>query len=121
MSECDVCVYVDCDSSPDFLTCAHVKARKPHKCFECGRRIAIGDIYEYVTGKWEGEFDTFKTCDLCAEIRAVFFCESWLYGNMWDEMREQAFDKLTTAGPCFAELSPAAKQFVLDKWKDWKL
>jgi len=35
-------------------------------------------------------------------------------------MREQAFERLTTASPCFIELSAAAKEFVLQMWREWK-
>ena len=46
--------------------------------------------------------------------------ESWTYRTLWEDMRELAFPSLTTASNCFTELSPAAKAFVLDRWRKWK-
>lgn len=44
-----------------------------------------------------------------------------IYENrLWEDMRELAFPSLTTASNCFTELSPAAKAFVLDRWRKWK-
>ena len=30
--------------------------------------IEKGDVYEYIAGKWD-YFDTFKTCEKCADLR----------------------------------------------------
>jgi hypothetical protein len=62
-----------------------------------------------------------KTCIQCSEIRDKFYCDGgWMFEQLWDDMRENAFPKLTTASECFVGLSPAAKQFLLDKWCAWK-
>ena len=53
------------DGSCEFYSVKIVKARKKHKCYECGHIIEIGESYEYATGKWDGDFDVFKTCDDC--------------------------------------------------------
>ena len=34
--------------------------------------IKPGDEYQYVIGKWDGSFDTFKTCGVCLKIRRDF-------------------------------------------------
>jgi hypothetical protein len=61
------------------------KARKDHKCCECGDIIKKGDIYEYVSGKWEGEFDTYKTCMICSRIRKDYCAPfGWLRDDLWD-------------------------------------
>jgi hypothetical protein len=46
------------------------RARKPHKCCECGVTIAAGEQYQAVCAKWDGQFDSFCTCMPCVEIRA---------------------------------------------------
>lgn len=46
-----------------------VKARKPHRCCECGLTIAKGEKYQVVSGMWDGRFDRIKTCMLCMETR----------------------------------------------------
>ena len=48
------------------------KARKSHKCCECFRQINIGEKYQYVSGIWDGDPDSFKTCLSCYEIRNDF-------------------------------------------------
>ncbi len=44
------------------------KARKTHKCCECGRTINAGEKYQYSSGIWDGEPDSFKQCLNCNEI-----------------------------------------------------
>jgi len=53
---------------PEFITVKIVKARKQHKCCECGGVIGKGEEYEYISGKWD-YFDQFKTCEKCADLR----------------------------------------------------
>ena len=42
----------------DFSRSSTHKAKKPHKCFLCGGKIAIGEKYERYTGKYDGDFLT---------------------------------------------------------------
>lgn len=44
------------------------KARKEHKCCECGETIKKGAEYQYTSGVWDGRPDSFKQCINCAEI-----------------------------------------------------
>jgi len=44
------------------------KARKEHKCCECGVEIKKGDKYRYSSGIWDGEPDSYKQCSDCHEI-----------------------------------------------------
>lgn len=121
MSECDVCVHEEGgDCGPEFYQEKTLKARKQYKCNECRDPILPGSIYVRMVGKWDDEFQTIRTCECCDEIRAVFFCDGWIYGMMWEGMVEQAFPRLTTASKCFTDLSPKSKEFVLQKWRDWK-
>ena len=119
---CDVCIGVDSLDEPfQFHSVETRKARKAHKCCECGLEIKPGARYEHVIGKYDGTFDIYDTCSLCVEIRDVFTCGNcWYYGQLWEEMREYAFERLTTASECFRELSPEAKAFVLERWQKWK-
>lgn len=120
---CNVCIGAEDYESDDFYSNKEVIARKPHRCCECKRTIAKGDKYIRDFGKFDGAMFAEKSCLLCAEIRSVFTCAggaSPIYGGLWAEMREYAFPELTTAGECFRELSPGAKEFVLEKWRMWK-
>jgi len=65
---------MDCDwgdydgDAPEFFVEYNRKARKQHKCCECGRIIERGQKYLLSVGKWEGALDTFKTCFVCERI-----------------------------------------------------
>jgi hypothetical protein len=110
MSCADVCLSHDWDGSTDFHSSRTVKARKPHKCCECGRAICVGESHQYVSGKCEGWFFTERTCAECEEIRTVFVCGSWVYGELWESMREQMFPMWRTKGAwdCLAKLTTEA-------------
>lgn len=121
MSDCDICIGRGCDDYPELSETKTKKARKPHVCCECKGRIAQGQQFEHCVMKYEGRWLSYKTCMLCVEIRNVFTCgEGWLFESLWDDMEEYAFDVLTTASKCFAKLSPAAKAFTLNRWREWK-
>jgi hypothetical protein len=121
MSEsCGVCI----DSAYDgdcakFSDTRYVKARKPHKCCECGGTIVVGTVHQCVVGKWETSIDTYRTCPICDEIRGAFCCNGWTYGSLWEDVNEQLLPYMTTA--CLNELKTAeAKRVLLDAWNDWK-
>lgn len=88
MSDCS-CIYISFhDCYPDFYSDEYRVARKEHKCTECGRIINKGEKYNYVAGKWEDEFNVFKTCNDCISLLSVFFCEGYNFGSIWDDFRE---------------------------------
>ena len=41
---------------------------KHHRCCECNSTIYPGEKYERISGLWD-DFQTYKTCLFCAEIR----------------------------------------------------
>lgn len=60
----------DNDERIEFYEMRWYKARKPHKCNECGRQIEPGEEYNYYVGKQEVTgFWMFKQCDDCFDIR----------------------------------------------------
>ncbi|WP_308584758.1 hypothetical protein [Pseudomonas veronii] len=59
----------------DFQTETMPVARKQHKCCECYGPIQPGQQYQLITGCWEGDMATFKTCALCLAAR------SWATGQ----------------------------------------
>ena len=80
------CSSCDADVLPDFFNETHVVAKKDHVCCECGRNIKSGERYEYIAGKWDGEFQVFKTCKQCEQIRKDF-CVCNL-GSLQEEIGE---------------------------------
>lgn len=119
---CDVCLYAADDVDDRFFRADLRTARKEHTCCECREVIRPGHRYEHAFGiDGEGGAFTSKTCEICAEVRTVFYCgHAYYVETLWDEMEEQAFPNLTTASECFRELSPAAKAVVLERWTRWK-
>jgi hypothetical protein len=92
MTEC----YCDYDA-PVFYTAKCVKARKPHKCGECGRGIAAGEIYEKAIGKMDdGYIYTPKTCSHCRDIRQFVQnsvpCFCWAHGSLDDDVSNAVQD-----------------------------
>lgn len=65
------------------------RARKPHRCGECGCEIKPGDIYEYAWGVWEGSAQSFRACERCHDARRWVQnnvpCLCWSYGNMLND------------------------------------
>jgi hypothetical protein len=122
MSGCNVCLGgYDIDGSHEFYEARKVKARKPHKCHECRRQIEVGEVYEYVASKYDGDFSTTKTCLSCSEIQDHFACKDGgaiVIGELWSEMRGYVFPNMTIG--CLDGLSAANKQRVIDKWQKWK-
>lgn len=64
------------------------RARKAHKCGECQEEIKIGGQYEESRSLFDGQWTTFKTCELCSEIRQKLFC-SWVWGQMWEDIAQE--------------------------------
>lgn len=80
----------DIDGAPSVFRQKMQKARKQHKCLECKKIIEIGELYEYTFGIWEGDADSFHTCEDCSDLRdsmeAMGFCPT--YGELKDEHKE---------------------------------
>lgn len=71
------------------------KAAKPHKCCECGSAIQKGDRYQYSSGVWNGEPDSYKQCLNCHEIliaAATYGRKEDLEPIGFGELREWFFD-----------------------------
>jgi len=54
---------------PEFMSESNPRARKPHQCCECHGTIQPGEQYHYVAGGWAGDFQVYKTCPDCWELR----------------------------------------------------
>lgn len=55
--------------TPEFYNQSMVKGRNNYSCCECGCTIPKGDRHESVSGKWEGDMRTFRTCLPCVALR----------------------------------------------------
>lgn len=59
----------DCEM-PEFFNQETRFARKEHECCECGGKIMRTEQYHVYSGKWAGDFSSYKTCDDCNILRA---------------------------------------------------
>lgn len=84
---------------PTFYNRKTVKARKEHKCCECGDIIKTGSEYEKAVGRWGKDFDVYKTCADCLSIGHAFFCGGWPHSIMWEEISEYLYP-----GECLSKL-----------------
>jgi hypothetical protein len=69
-------------SMPSFCNVIHRVARKQHTCTECRGHIKPLDVYERVSGCWDGEVQTFKTCLYCEQARDFYVEEikgTWMH------------------------------------------
>lgn len=82
----DTCICVDGGEAPSFYDEKIVKARKQHKCCECHKTIKKDEKYHFVSGMWEGGFDTYRTCLPCHGIRRDFFQCGFIFEKLWDDL-----------------------------------
>lgn len=90
MAEC----YCDYSDAPSVYRKAMRTARKPHRCYECGRQIATGEKYENVFAVWAGDPATCCTCQHCLDLREFVLahvpCSCWEHGNMREAILDNA-------------------------------
>lgn len=111
-----------CDM-PEFFSQKNVKGRKNYHCVECGIVIQSGEMHYVSTGKWSGDFLSFRQCVDCHHVMAdcikyadcscdVSFCEvsEWVHEMRRDKLptlvieRFDAFDDRLSKS---RELTPA--------------
>lgn len=96
------------------------RARKEHRCYECREFISPGTRYQYVSGIWDGEPGSFKSCLSCAEIRDHFACnEGFVFGSLWGQLEENFFPDMAAGGPCMEGLSPENKARLIERRMKW--
>lgn len=82
------------DDTISVLSDERPRAKKPHRCGECHRTIEPGEHYERVTGLWEGELVTHKTCLQCCSVREWLanVCSGWVYSEVAEELLEHFYE-----------------------------
>jgi len=76
-----------CDNGPQVFSASYPRAKKQHRCCECGGSIRPGEEYERAWGVWVGEMSTYKTCMTCVRIRRDYGCSAsygWLRWVVWE-------------------------------------
>lgn len=91
----DAC-YCDCEQ-PEFWTQNVRRARKSHRCCECGSDIKPGEQYEAYSGKWDGYVTSYSTCERCLAFRQWYAanrpCFCWCFTEMFDAVRDDVEDQ----------------------------
>lgn len=87
-----MCMSDDADRVTPINDGEYRKARKPHKCQECRREIAVGETYHYETFRNDGRFEQHKTCSHCMVVRDWLSaeCGGWVYTMVEEDIREHA-------------------------------
>lgn len=65
-----------------------VRARKGHVCEECRDPISVGDLYETMKGRCDGEWWSHKTCARCVNVRTDYFAQ-WTYGMLVEDFEAE--------------------------------
>jgi len=111
-----------CDyESPDVYSSRMVKARKEYRCYECDKKIAVGETHEYAFGVHDGYSYQPRTCSHCVGIRRFVSinipCFCWSHGNLVDDAKniitaayEQAPDEVRGLAFGFGRLLVKAKR-----------
>lgn len=68
------------------------KARKAHRCDECGRTIRVGETYIRERFKLDGETSTHKTCAHCTVVRdwLSLECGGYVFTAVSEDIDEHA-------------------------------
>jgi hypothetical protein len=108
----DNCLFDFADSAirPDFIKYRVETAKQPHQCCECGMAISALEQYEHVTGTWNDDFKTYKTCLPCVEIRDELFC-SYIFTEMYNSLGMEVFEVDMAA---LERFSPAAQRKLIE-------
>lgn len=119
MSDCNVCIDFGGEQADEFEQ-FEVKTNRPYRCSECSEIMPTGTLHQLTMMTIEGEKQNWRTCLICAEIRTAFSCGGEVVGGVfWKTFAESSFDEFTTG--CLERLeTPAAKAFILERWRHWK-
>lgn len=121
MSDC-ACLWgsADSDDQPAFYTRKWRTARKFHECCECRRTIVKGTQYEYFSGRWDGDFNVYRTCVACQDIRSSLYCDAWMFNQLWEDVTEQIFRGTGLTIACVDKLATVeGKAYLQQRWMEY--
>jgi hypothetical protein len=113
---------IDCDEPAEVFTSSSPTARKPHKCCECRREIAVGEKYSLDAGRWGGDWQKFRTCGDCLSIRKVFFCGGFEYETVLEHVGEHINNANgEVSSDWIVQLTPRAADMIFNMIEDvWR-
>jgi hypothetical protein len=85
-----MCMMDYCDDMVTMLSESDPKARKPHRCNECRRVIAVGEKYHVDRYVFDGSMTAHKTCAHCMVAREWLAkeCGGWVFGSVEEDLDE---------------------------------
>lgn len=93
-----MCMIDDAEMSDlvDRQTC---RARKAHRCGNCGRPIEPGETHEVATHLFDGSWSRVRSCAQCVAARQWLWemCGGWLDGGVALDLEQHADDELSPA------------------------
>jgi len=106
---------ISIDNGPEVMTEEIRKARKAHRCCECGGKIAPSDTYEYVKGLWDGDWSEFKTLEYygwAEESDKILtrFDKERIEKSFGEEFRQRGFTIVEDGGDMIVTLFIVVKQ-----------
>lgn len=93
------------------------KARKGHKCDECGRQVVAGETYYTASGMYEGEFNFHKICQHCY-VACEWLkqnCSGFLHCAVLDDIEEHVEEYGYTKAKAVAGLA----RILIGMRRDW--
>ena len=87
----------------DVYETSNRRARKPHKCGECGRPIIVGELYRSSRGLFEGSWNTNCICAHC-QIAADWLtenCAGFVDNGVYEDIHEHAEEYFAIALPIY--------------------
>lgn len=105
---------VDDADRVEMLQSGQRKARKEHRCDECGRTITVGEFYLYEGGVFEGDLQVYKTCAHCLVGRKWLWdnCGGHIFTQVCEEIQEHAQEYPAIAFPLY--------RFAVGVHRKWK-
>lgn len=95
-----MCMYDD-GGPPAVYRSRIQRTRKERRCYECGRKITIGESYQNAILVYEGHRCTFATCEHCQVAMAWLSenCGGYVHGGVWKDLEEHIGQFPTLAYP----------------------
>lgn len=117
--DCNVCLDFGGEQADEFDQ-LEVKTNRPYRCSECHEIMPTGTLHQLTQMVIEGERQNWRTCLICAEIRAAFSCGGEVVGGVfWETFAEGGFEEFSTG--CLNRLkTPEAKAAMVARWQKWK-
>ena len=113
-------VSVDIDSYSTNLSQSRPRARKDHRCGECRKTIARGEVYLREVNIHDGRVITDKTCQDCASIRNEFFKDGYWYSQVIELLSEHVRESYGDISEnCLVALTPRAREKICGMIEDY--